>query len=175
MNEPEKIREAHQFLHTKRLMVIGTLSHDAKLPQSSLVYYFADKNSDIIFATTTQSRKLKNLSTNPDVSVLIGQENNLSVLQIEGTAKIVHDLDEKLRANEILSRIANQNSKTYNLPPILMIQHATDSHWAFVRIIISHFRYSIFEGTKDFILEGTGDMLKTCGRQTDTGEQTVGS
>ncbi len=87
----KKIREAHHFLHTKRLMVIGTLSYDAKSPQSALVYYFADKNSDIVYATTAQSRKLKNLSANPDVSVLIAQENNPAVLQIEGTKDFVLD------------------------------------------------------------------------------------
>lgn len=79
-----------QFLHSKSIAVVSTLS-PAGLPTSATVYFVVDDDFNFYFITKTFSRKFKNLSTNPNASMVVGTDNEPATAQIEGKVERVVD------------------------------------------------------------------------------------
>ena len=66
--------ELANFLSSHALMVIST--HGAEYPESAVVEY-ANEHCTLVFDTDNTSRKYKNILENPNVSVVVGWDNDV--------------------------------------------------------------------------------------------------
>src|SRR3989344_6599451 len=100
--------KAWQFLKNNRLASLATISLEDGSPQASLIYYIIDKNFHIYLVTAKESRKIRNILKNNKVALVIGQELESLVLQIEGKARFVEDLDKRRDLANRYLEIANK-------------------------------------------------------------------
>jgi general stress protein 26 len=92
MNQKQKVLD---FIKSQRLAVLTTINSSNK-PESAAMGVGETDNLELIFGTYLSSRKYKNLQSNPNVSVVIGWDNNITV-QYEGIAtEIEGEEKEKL-------------------------------------------------------------------------------
>jgi general stress protein 26 len=86
----------YNFINQHKYAVLATVSPDL-IPESACIGIAVTQELKIIFDTVSDSRKYKNLLLNPNISFVIGWENEKTV-QYEGVAKIPkeNDLDELL-------------------------------------------------------------------------------
>lgn len=142
-----------EFLRNNRLVTVATLSAEKKTPEASLVYYSFENLPYIYISTYKDSRKLKNIVANDTVALVISDEAKATVLQIEGTAKVLQDSNVKMEVIEKISKVANQNPQSSFFPPILSL--SANSQMEFVEIKINWFKYSVFDTHFPSIIEGT--------------------
>ncbi len=71
-----------RFLKAQRYGVIATATPDGK-PEAALVDLAATESGEIIFETTSATRKFENLRNNPRVALVVGWEDD-QTLQIDG-------------------------------------------------------------------------------------------
>ncbi len=82
-------KSALKFLRAQSVIVISTVSPDGE-PQSATVNFITDEDFNIYFATRKSSRKFKNITSNPKVSVVAGFDvERPSTLQVQGAAEVV--------------------------------------------------------------------------------------
>jgi uncharacterized pyridoxamine 5'-phosphate oxidase family protein len=74
----------YNFIKQNKFAVLSTISRDNK-PQSACVGIAVTLDLKLVFDTTNDSRKFKNLDNNSNVSFVIGWENGQTI-QYEGTA-----------------------------------------------------------------------------------------
>jgi pyridoxine/pyridoxamine 5'-phosphate oxidase len=79
--------EIYRFLREHRLAVISTTGPAAS-PQAAVIGIAVTEALDIIFDTTTTSRKYANLCADPRVALVIGWDLGQTV-QPEGTAEVL--------------------------------------------------------------------------------------
>lgn len=72
------------FISQNKFAVLSTVSHDCK-PQSACVGIAVTPDLKLVFDTTIDSRKFKNLKNSSNISFVIGYENGQTI-QYEGTA-----------------------------------------------------------------------------------------
>ena len=86
----------YNFIRKHKFGVLSTVSAD-NIPQSAYIGIAVTPDLKIIFDTVSDSRKYKNILLNPNVSLVIGWDNERTV-QYEGTARIleVNDLEKLL-------------------------------------------------------------------------------
>jgi pyridoxine/pyridoxamine 5'-phosphate oxidase len=73
------------FIRQKRLAVVSTV-HATGSPESALVGIAVTPANDIVFDTLRTTRKAINLVARPDVALVVGWDDEMSV-QIEGIAR----------------------------------------------------------------------------------------
>ena len=73
------------FIKKQKLAVISTIS-PKNIPQSAVLEFGETNDLEIIVDMFISSRKYKNLQTNPNVSLVIGWDENITV-QYEGIAE----------------------------------------------------------------------------------------
>ncbi len=74
------------FLQTQLLAVIATVDEKNNKPEAALVGFSETDHLEIIFGTFNDTRKFKNLQTNPHVSFVISSD--MVTVQYEGVAKM---------------------------------------------------------------------------------------
>lgn len=141
-----------EFLCDNRLGILSTVSSHNQRPQGSLIYYVVD-GKNIYFVTTKQSRKIANLTQNNHASFTIFSEIPPLELQIEGTTEFVTDPDKKSLVSKIYLENSNKNPNTFNWPPILKLPN--EAGFEFVKITVTHFKYSDFSEKEGHVVEGT--------------------
>lgn len=77
----------YQFITQQKLAVVSTINSHCK-PESALVGIAVSINLEIIFDTVTASRKYQNILHNPNVSVVVGWDDEITV-QYEGYATVL--------------------------------------------------------------------------------------
>jgi general stress protein 26 len=92
----------YQFIKQQSLGVISTVNM-ANQPESALVGIAVTINFEIIFDTVKTSRKYNNLVNVPNVSLVIGWDNETTI-QYEGTAEVLGDDKEAENLKEIYYR-----------------------------------------------------------------------
>ncbi|MDB4923403.1 pyridoxamine 5'-phosphate oxidase family protein [Mucilaginibacter sp.] len=88
-----------QFLKQHLLGVISTANKD-NTPEAALVGIAVSEDLEIIFDTVKTSRKYHNILQNPQVALVIGWENEITV-QYEGKATVLGDDEESESLKEI--------------------------------------------------------------------------
>ncbi len=79
----------YNFIKNEKYAVISSVN-EAGQPESALVAFSETENLEIIFATGDTTRKVQNILLNPNVSVVIGfDEEELTSVQYEGTARVL--------------------------------------------------------------------------------------
>ena len=81
----------YNFIRQHKFGVLSTVSPD-NVPESAYVGIAVTPDLKIIFDTVSDSRKYKNLLLNPNISFVIGWDNEQTV-QYEGIAKIPDTTD----------------------------------------------------------------------------------
>lgn len=84
--------EILEFANKYEVCVVSTSADN--MPESAIVGFVLTDEMEIIFNTYTTSRKYKNLTINPRVSVVIGFGDKLKTLQCEGVAQELEGHDE---------------------------------------------------------------------------------
>ena len=92
------------FLTNHDLAVVSTVTSDHKPESATVGYYFDPENVDLYFVTRADSRKVKNLKTNPNLSVVVGTLPSTNTVQMEGKAQILYSGDSEFK--EFLVRLA---------------------------------------------------------------------
>lgn len=82
----------YQFINQQRLGVVSTANPENK-PEAAVVGIAVSANLEIIFDTIKASRKYLNILRQPEVALVIGWDDEITV-QYEGTAEILGDGDE---------------------------------------------------------------------------------
>ena len=77
-------RQFINFVRQRGLAVIATRAADGA-PQAALIGITATERGELVFDTSRSSRKYRNLSAFPQVALVIGWDNEMTV-QCEGTA-----------------------------------------------------------------------------------------
>lgn len=91
---------AKQWLDEGTYVTLGTIRPDGR-PHLSVVWATYD-GDDVLFSTLTERRKYRNLTANPDVSVLWFPKNDpLTYVEVPGTASTTTD-----GAIELIERLA---------------------------------------------------------------------
>lgn len=81
-----------EFLNKHILCVVSTVT-EASLPESAYVGFICNDKLEMFFGTSNQSRKYKNLVTNPAAAVVVA--DTTAEVQYEGQAKEVSAEDYK--------------------------------------------------------------------------------
>ena len=68
-NKEQRVRA---FLQTQSLAVISTIHPQTLQPESALIAFAQTPELELIFETQSNTRKYKNLQSNPKVSLVIG-------------------------------------------------------------------------------------------------------
>jgi general stress protein 26 len=75
---------------------ISSLGEDGK-PQSAFVGFSEDKDFNLVIGTYRDSRKYKNISERPAVSIVVADENKRLEVQYEGNARIINPMELRER------------------------------------------------------------------------------
>jgi general stress protein 26 len=94
----DKITTIKDFVAKELYCVVSTAGIDNK-PESALVAFSESSDLEIIFGTSTDTRKAINILNNPSTSIVIGLHGNISI-QLEGRARII-PLEESGKYAEI--------------------------------------------------------------------------
>lgn len=92
----------YQFIKQQSLGAVSTVNM-ANQPESALVGIAISINFEIIFDTVKTSRKYNNLVNVPNVSLVVGWDNETTI-QYEGTAEVLGDDNEAENLKEIYYR-----------------------------------------------------------------------
>lgn len=157
----DRVIKVKSFLENNRLASLATVSGRSKDPQIAIIYYVYD-NGILYFTTERSSQKAKNILKNKKLALAIVQENQLELLQIEGTGEIVDDSEERTTT---IQKIYDKLSKndTHEPWPVLKLH---PKHIEVFEVTIDRFKYSNFAG-EVVVLEGTAEDLKSDFRQLE--------
>ena len=89
----------YQFIASQKLGVVSTVDLDNK-PEAAVVGLAVSENLEIIFDTVKASRKYQNILRSPNVALVIGWDEEITV-QYEGLAEVLGDDSEADRLREI--------------------------------------------------------------------------
>lgn len=78
-------QEILEFIKTKKLAVISTSSLNG-IPEAALIGFGETDDFELVFGTYRTSRKYQNLKVNNKVAFVIGWDNELVTVQLEGWA-----------------------------------------------------------------------------------------
>ena len=81
------------FIKNCKLAVLSTVSVENK-SESAVLEFGQTDELEIVFDCFESAKKYRNLQTNPNVSVVVGWDDNITV-QYEGVAKEVFDEEKK--------------------------------------------------------------------------------
>jgi uncharacterized pyridoxamine 5'-phosphate oxidase family protein len=90
MTADEQRQLVADFIKLQKLAVVSSIWDDK--PQSAVVVFSLKSDFELIFGTFNTKRKHRNLKNNPNISVVIGWDDNKTV-QYEGTAEEVGEAD----------------------------------------------------------------------------------
>ena len=74
------------FMRQHKLTVISTVDNESNRPEAACIAFAEKDNLELIFGTSNESRKYKNLQKNQNVSFVIGWSDELGTIQYEGVA-----------------------------------------------------------------------------------------
>ena len=87
MERDQKIIYVREFLKKHNLAVVSTLHVEKSGIESAVVAFAETSDLEIIFGTSTKTRKYKNLQANKTTSFVIGWSSDVGTLQFEGESK----------------------------------------------------------------------------------------
>jgi pyridoxine/pyridoxamine 5'-phosphate oxidase len=125
--------EIYRFLREHRLAVISTTGPEAS-PQAAVIGIAVTEALDIIFDTSTTSRKYANLCADPRLALVIGWDLGQTI-QLEGTAEVLSGPDLDVYKPDYFAMWPDGRDR----------EHEPDI--AYVRVRPKWLRYSDFSGT----------------------------
>ena len=102
-----------EFLNTQSTMALATVNANGQ-PETAPLFYVADDRLNLYWLSATHVRHSVNLATNSRVSATVYPAvwhwNDISGVQVEGTASLIHD--ERMREQILLLYL-----RKFQLPP----------------------------------------------------------
>lgn len=93
-----------EYIRNKMIAVISTVSSTGQ-PESATIYFDFDEDFHFYFMTKNFSRKYINLQHNPQVSLVIGTENEPATVQVQGKAEEIKNPEEmSIRLGKLKNR-----------------------------------------------------------------------
>ena len=92
----------YQFIKQQQLGVISTINL-MNMPEAALVGIAVSTNLEIIFDTVNSSRKYQNILQKPNVAIVIGWSDEITI-QYEGIGEVLGNDDEAQNLKEIYFR-----------------------------------------------------------------------
>lgn len=115
MNNQETQSLISSYVAGHSLAVLTTIDEHGK-PWGAAIYVGADSHFNLYFTTKSQTEKSKSIKRNPNVSVVIADEQHQSTLQLQGEARMVSD---PLEAETASSAVRSVSVKSEDwMPPI---------------------------------------------------------
>ena len=116
-SSPESASLIHDFLQSHHSGVLAT-ADTAGIPHAATVYFTADDDFRLLFATKTETQKYKNIEQNNQVAFVCYDETTQTTVQISGQAEPVeNDSSAYWKALNATYEYTATLSKTA-LPPI---------------------------------------------------------
>ncbi len=82
-------QKLYDFIKSEKYAVVSSTNR-AGQPESALVAFSESQKPELVFVTNKNSRKIKNILLNPNVSIVIGLgDEHLTTVQFEGVARVV--------------------------------------------------------------------------------------
>lgn len=117
--ENAKVKEARQFLRENYLMTLATVN--ARGPSVAVVVYVLDPKGNLYFVTHANSRKARNLSENPAVSLVIWQSGQNMLVQADGKASKVEEVQTEEWVMDCFADLTTKD--VHSWPPLLRMQN----------------------------------------------------
>lgn len=130
------------FIKEHKLAVVSSVKEDQ--PQAAVVGFSENDQFQLFIGTDKTSRKARNISTNPNIALVIGWDHGATV-QIEGVAKEVDIKDRK----EV-----EQNHIAKNP---MSVKYAGDTNQTYIAITPKWARYTDLKKDPNEIIEVTFD------------------
>jgi len=105
----DKERRILNFVKKHKLAVLATINNEGK-PESSVIEFSEKNNLELIFDTFSSFRKYKNIKSNPEVAIVIGWDENITI-QYEGTATELKDKELQESINLHINKL--QDAKKF--------------------------------------------------------------
>lgn len=115
-SSPESVALIRDFLENHHSGVLAT-ADAASIPHAAVVYFVADDNFCLRFATKTETQKLKNMEENDQVAFVCFDEVTQTTVQVSGRVEKVTNPDEQQAALNAMYLSSETISKV-ELPPI---------------------------------------------------------
>lgn len=101
------------FLKSHTMAALATVDEDGS-PSVATIYYTTLVPPEILFITKSETAKLINMRANPTVALAISDENQLTTLQLKGTAQEVRDPEV---IDKVFDHITNKSAHPAHWPP----------------------------------------------------------
>ena len=98
-------KKIFEFLNNNELGVISTIHSHKNAPESAVVGFGNNDSLELIFGTSGNSRKYRNIQQNFNISFVIGWSSETGTIQYEGIAK---ELTQK-EAQEYIPLLVKKN------------------------------------------------------------------
>ena len=114
--------EVLHFLKMKepKLLVLGTVSKEGK-PWSAVLGYAIQDDLTLILSTSKESKKLKNIVENSNVSLVIGWEFTGMYVQAQGVATLISDMKEH-EMSESFFYLMNPEAAKFKSPDTIFVK-----------------------------------------------------
>ncbi len=99
------------FMGKHKLTVISTVDIENNKPEAACIAFAEKENLDIIFGTSSTSRKYQNLQRNQNVSFVIGWSDELGTIQYEGVATELSG-EEAMEHGKVMAD-KNENARVF--------------------------------------------------------------
>lgn len=106
MNKTKALALAKKIIQSYDRFVLATASRSGK-PQVAFLSYANDRKVNLYFYTLNDSRKYKNLITNPRVGAAI--YSDVGYLQLDGVAKELRGIPEHVAQRLLIARIGKRS------------------------------------------------------------------
>lgn len=97
------------FLDRPLNAIVATLRGDG-LPSQSVVWFLRD-GDDIWMSVSPESVKARHLRRDPRVSVLVLSEDGIAYLRLEGTARVVGEVNDDMRFQLISKHLGAESAR----------------------------------------------------------------
>lgn len=110
MNEDQVKAKIKDIFKNHQLTVISTVDDENNKPESAVIAFAEKEDLSLIFGTSNQTRKYKNIQKNQKVSFVIGWSSETGSVQYEGVAKELSD-EEAMKHGELMVLKNKQTEK----------------------------------------------------------------
>lgn len=138
---------AKEFIITNRAASLATIDEQG-IPHVVIVYCIVAPDLSLYFSTRVEGRKYRNMMSRPIVSMAFSNEQNMSTVQLTGTAERVNQLEQE---QEILGGLIalRYGEPNWPVPPVKMFERGATNELAIIKITPTEMVYANFQTSKD--------------------------
>ena len=104
------------FLKRNHIAVLATANRETGEPHAATVYYATDSQMNVFFFTKQETKKNKNLTSNPRAALAIYEAATQSTAQISGPVTAVNDPDIIEKAHRLMKKYSKETAQSEDTP-----------------------------------------------------------